>query len=360
MKAVINAQVLAKELKKISPIIKKNSVLPILSCVKLSFEKGKLVISATDLETLVLVTVDCECTNPFVIVIEYSSLLDACSKIFEPISIDASGKEISIISGTTKFKFAKTNNEETFPKIDTEEFLFDINVEVDFFTALLAANSCRSDDNFKPALSYPCIHVKKDILTLVGTDAHVLYKTDMKIKTGKEIQALVNDPFVQMVKGFGSAKVSFGEKFIKAEYANMVVMSRLIDSKYCFYENIIPKDLEFNFKIERASLIKSLGVAGVASDPSTHFCVISFNGGDIKIESKDIVFGKESETKVKAIHTVEIPSIGVNGNQMLKLLNLFDSEEVEMAFRGENSTILLRPFGEPNTVCLLQPLMINA
>lgn len=360
MKAVIDAQALAKELKKLSPVIKKNTVLPILSCIKLSFEKGKVTITATDLETTVLVTMNCECKTPFVIIVEFSVLNDVCSRIFEPITIDASGKEvISIVSDAAKFKFTKTNDEDSFPNIKEEEFVLDIDADWEFFNSLFNANACKSDDQFKTNMNAACLHIKKDSLTIVGTDAFVAYKKDLKIKTGKESRIMVNDQFVQITKGFGDAKVSIGEKFIKAESGTMVVISRLLDARYVSYEMIMDKEIEYNLNINRTDLIAKLGIAGIAANPAAHLCAIHFNGGDIKISSQDIDYGKEGETRVKATHSVEIPAIGVNGHQMLKLLNLFDSEEVEMSFREKTSTIFLRPTGEPNTLCLLQPLMID-
>jgi DNA polymerase-3 subunit beta len=360
MKAVVDAQKMSKELKKLSPIIKKNSVIPILTSIKLSFEKGKVTIMATDLETTVLLSLECECKSPFVIIVEFSVLNDVCSRIFEPITIDASGKEnIQITSDAAKFKFTKNNDEESFPKVNEEEFLLTIDADTDFFTALFSADFCKADDQFKNNMNAACIHIKKDSLTVVGTDAYVAYKKDLKVKTGKDLQVMVCAQFVQLVKGFANAKISIGEKFIKAESGTMVIISRLMDGKYCAYEMIMGKDTDYNLNINRADLITKLVIAGIAANPAAHLCVIHFNGGDIKITSQDIDYGKEGETKVKAIHTVEIKAIGVNGHQMLKLLNLFDSEEVEMAFRGATQTIFLRPAGEPNTMCLLQPLMID-
>lgn len=360
MKAVIDSQKLSKELKKLSPIIKKNTVLPILTCVKLSFDKNKLTIMATDLETTVLLTMDCECKSPFVIVVEFASLSDVCSKIFEPITIDAGSKDmVHITSDNSKFKFSKTNDEENFPKIHDEEFTIKIEADCDFFSSLYSANVCKSDDQFKPTMNAACIHIKKESLTVVGTDAFIAFKKDLKIKTGKDMRIMVNENFVQLIKGFGDATVLIGEKFIKVEYGTMVIISRLIDSKFCSYEMIMDKEIEYNFKADRAALINSIGVAGIAANLTTRLCSINFNGGDIKIMSQDIDYGKEGESKMAANHTVEIKAIGVNGNQMLKLLNLFDSEEVEMAFREKTSTIFLRPFGDPNTMCLLQPLMID-
>lgn len=360
MKAIVDPQLLAKELKKVSPIIKKTTVLPVLSCVKLSFESGKLSIMATDLETIVLLTMNCECKKPFSIVVDFSSFSEVCSKLFGPITIELSDKTVNITSDNSKFKFVQEYNESEFPKIHDEEFLFSIDADLDFFLALGNANNCKSDDPYKTNMNGVLIHFKKDKVIVFGTDAFIAYKEDFKIKTGKEIQVIINDQFAQMVRVFNSGKISIGEKFVKAESGEMIVISRLADSKFCAYEAIIPSELNFNFKSDLKDLISSLSFVGIAANKTASTCAINFNGGDIKVSANDFDYGNEGETRVKATHTVEIPDIGVNGKQMLKILAFFDSQEVEMAVRGENNTIFLRPSGEPNTLCLLQPVSLKA
>lgn len=356
MKAIIASQTLAKELKKLSPVIKKNSVIPITSCVLLEFEKSSVTIRATDLETTVISKLDCECKSPFSIVLEFATLANVCEKISDLITIDSTGDTIKIVSDNSNFKFAKTNDHEVFPKIPEETFLFDMDVDTDFFCALVSANACKSDDQYKTQMNAACIDIKKDSMTVVGIDGFVAHKTDLKIKTGRDAQLLVAEQFVQLVKGFANAKLSIGEKFLKAESGGLTIITRLMDAKFVQYGLIIPKEINYNLSINRADLIYSLGVTGIAANNISHLCAINFNGGDIKLVARDFDFSREAETRVKAKHEVEIKVIGVNGSQLLKLLNLFDSEEVEMAFTGENKTIFLRPTGEPNTLCLLQPL----
>lgn len=358
MKAIINPAALAKVLKKASPAIKKNSVLPILSCVKLQFEKTKLTVYATDLETSIVSTLDCEGKDTFDVVIEYASIADICSKISEPILIEEKDEKILITGDESKFKFSKVEGEH-FPKIEAKDFLFDIDVDSDFFWALSCANTCKSLEDTRVGLNAPCVHIKKDSVSLVGTDALVLYKKTLKIKTGKEIQMMVPEQFVQMTKAFSEGKISVSEKFIKVQSGETTIISLLLEGKYCLYETILPKEIEFNFTINRNELIKSLQITGVAANTSTHLSRINFNGGDIKIVTQDIDYGREAEIKVKSIHSVEIERIGVNGSQMLKLLGLMDSEEVEMSFTDERKTIFLRPAGEPNVLCLVQPLMLD-
>src|ERR1700721_2958695 len=96
MKAIVNADLLASELKKISPVIKKNTTIPINSGVLMEFTKGKLQVTGTDNNTTIISNISCECQKPFSLVISFVDILNVCSKVSEPITIELKEKGISI------------------------------------------------------------------------------------------------------------------------------------------------------------------------------------------------------------------------------------------------------------------------
>ncbi len=360
MKAIVDSQQLAKELKKAAPAINKSSVLPILSSVKLSFGDNKLKIQATDLETTIQLTMGCECKQPFEILLEFAELFDLCSKLHCPITIDASGNKVVIISDSSKHSFAKTNDEGNYPNLPEDDFLFSFDVNADFFWSLACANTCKSVDSLNPRLFGSSIKFQKDKVVIAGTDAGVAYRNELKIKTGKVAELLVCEKFVQMSKGFDDAKVYVGNKFIKVETGEIVIASLLFDVKFVDLDLIIPKEINFNFKVNRNEFIESLKVTGIAANIISKTISIHFLGDNrIKLFSNDIDFGKEAETTLKAAYEVEFESIGLNGNQILKLLGLFDSEEIEIAFFSPQKAIILRPAGEPNVISLTMPVAIK-
>src|SRR5215207_3073589 len=110
MKAVVNNEVLSKGLKNISSVIKKNTVLPILSSIKFEFTKNKLQLTATDLETTFITSVDCECKTPFSFPMEATDIMEVCSNVASPIEISLTDKVINIISGKYKGKFTATGS----------------------------------------------------------------------------------------------------------------------------------------------------------------------------------------------------------------------------------------------------------
>lgn len=359
MKAIVNTSLLGKELRKMSEVISKITVLPILSNVKLEFEKGKVTIYATDLETTLVSKINCECQKPFTIVVDHASILDICNKLNEPVTIEEKDNQILVYGDDSKYKIPKEAKESEFPNIPDENFLFSIDVESDFFTALYSADSCKNPNDTMTTTNTACLDFRKDALTIVGTDAFALYKKDFKIKTGQQTQSLARGKFVQAVKHFESGKLSIGEKFAKVESGDMIVITRLQEGKYCNYNVVLPETIEYNLTINRTDLIAAINKTSITASKITRLCVLNFESTGIKITSKDIDFGKEGESNIRASHKVEIDAIGVNGNQLLHILNLLDSEEVDISVTSPSKSLYLKPSGDDSVLCLLQPLMIN-
>jgi len=359
MKAVVNSGVLAKELKKLAPVIKKNTVLPILDCVKISFEKDKATLMATDLNTTVILESPCECKVPFVLIVEFNAFSDILAKINQSVTIELKDNEVLIHSDKGKFKFTKAGEDSEFPRIPDETFISTISVGDTFFSSLYNADQCKGDD-LRPNMNGACIHLQKDSLSIVATDAHILYKDDFKIKTGLEKRLIIPNVFTQMVKQFSDAKLHISDKFVKAEEDGVVVISRLVDAVFVSYEVVLIPDIVYNLKTDRKDLITELSLVSTAANRATNLVSIEFLSDNcINIFSEDVDYGREGNTKINATHSVDFDRIGLNAAQAIKLLNLFTSEEVEFSFRSKEKSVFLRPAGEPATLCLIQPIFIK-
>lgn len=359
MKAIINSIELGTELKFIQSVIRKNVIIPITAAVKMDFGKNTLTVTGTDLETTATFTMDCDCKKPFVMCIDFEDILKVCSRLSEPITIELKDTSILISGDNSNFKFSKVGEAEHFPVTPEEELDLKAEVDADFFYALTAASSCKHKDELKENMNKPCVDFKKKEITVVGTDANYLYLKNLKAKPTKEARVMIPETFVQLTKNFQDTTISANEKTIKAEYGNKTIISRLSEAKYVTYEMILPKDAVYNFKANKHDLKKSLQVVGVTASITTNMCVLNFKENELLITSQDIDFGKESDTKLAVNHSVEFENICINGGFMLHVLNLLDSEEIEMAFTTPEKTIYIKPVGDDTVLSLLQPLMIT-
>ena len=342
MKAVINSAELERELKQIAPVIRKNNVIPITGGVLMEFTKNELKVTGTDMETTAIFIMKCECTKVFDVVIGYEDIAKVCSRLSEPITIELKDKTIHISGANSNFKFPKLGEAEHFPLTTDEELDLSVDVDCDFFYALGNASTCRNKEDLKVQMNMACADFKKkDSVSLVGTDANYLYTKKVAAKPNKDARVMIPESFVQLTKTFQDATIWASEKWIKVESGNKIIYSRLGENKYVAYEMILPKDAVYNFKADKNDFKKALQIVGVTSNTKTNMCELTFKDGEVLINSKDIDFEKEGETKFSAEHSVDFQSIGINGSFMLHLLNIIDTEEVEMAFAAPNRTIYI-------------------
>lgn len=358
MKAIVNTILVLKELKKFSNIINKNTILPILENIHLEFRKDSLIMTATDLETTLVSNVKCDCNNPFTTLLNFGDLVKIFNSIpDQPITIEKKGKVVTLLADDSKFRLPEGGDLDTFPKIPDDNYLFSMEVGEDFISGIYNANACKNKNNLIVNQNTACLDFKKDVLCIVGTDASLLFKKDLAIKTKLPKKTLTPEKFVQNIKGYDQGSLSIGEKFAKFEHNGTSIISRLQDNDYVSYEVILPKDPIYNLTVNRTDFIHAINRA-LATANSINILAIGFGNNELKITSEDVDFEKSGEVRVRAIHTAEIDSIGVNGGQLLHLLGLIDSEEVQFAIRGKQKTIYLKPVGDETVLCLLQPLMI--
>lgn len=358
MKALLNSSQLAKQLKKVSPVMGKNTVLPILTSVLLDFKNGKLTLQATDLETTIHTKMDANFKQDFKILIDYHDLSELCSKLpNQPVFIEETEKAIVITADTSKFKFSKGGEIDSYPLLPEDDFVFEVDVNDDFFWGMACANVCKSNDDLNVRMTGVCVDAKKDFINIVGTNAFVAFKKSLPVKTKKSKSVIVCDKFIQLVKSFADAKLFVGNKFLKVDTDEITIVTRLIDAPFVEYEFVYPKEQpEFNFIANRKDMLAAIGLASIGSSANTRTCVIKFEGDTANITGQDVDFGKEGEAKLKFTGGVDFDEIGLNATQISLLLNLFSTEDVEILFSSPQKPVYVRPAGDNDTLCLIMPV----
>lgn len=359
MKAIVNSSLLGKELKKMSSAVKTHTVLPILTCVKLDFQKTSVTAMVSDLETTIQAVIPCECSKPFLAIMDFSNLVDLCHKLpNQPVAIDASGKTITIVSDNGKVSFAKVGSESEFPKIPEESFHGSFKVDARFISSLLKADQCSHEDMFRTNMNTACIDIRGKEIIVVGTNSLLLFKEDFNIDCPAQAKLQPSNSFVEAIKHFEEADISFGEKFIKAEYKNFTIYSRLQDSKFVDYEPLVSKKSEYNLTIDRRDFIHSLSISKLTTQKSTHYCSLIFDGNVMRIKSEDVDIGNEGELSLTVQSSVKIDSVGINASHMVQLMNLVDAGEMEFAIREPTQTISIRPKEDSRVTMLIVPLFV--
>lgn len=361
MKAVIDPIKLLKELKKFSLVVKKNPIIPIMSTVLFEFDKNKLTLRATDLETTYISVIDCESKDKFALPIEHDKIQDVCSNVHSPISLEFTEKVINIVSGKAKYNFSISGKATDFPILPTDDFDLSVDVDGDFYFHLNNANQVRSKNDDMVNFNMAALDIKKKSLFVVATDGNNVYKKELPIKSSKEVMVMVPDKFVTSCKAFQSSKIYIGDKFVKAEHGNEIVISRLSEQKFPNYNAVIAPEIDYNLVIQKEELKSAIASVSVVDSAMTYNqCVVSFSKKGFKITSQSIDSGSDAEMDVEVEHYVEKLDFALNATILTKLLSLIEAQTISMSFTNPMKAVYIKPEDDDSLLILTMPLKINS
>jgi len=353
MKAIVDPTQLFKELKKMSLVVRKNPIIPITGAVNFEFSKNKLTITGTDLETTVITSMPCECKEVFSFPVSYDDMVKNCSTIFAPLLFDVTYRNITLSCGKWKSKLSTAGGDNEFPKTKTEDWGTEFEVEGDFFYHLSIASTCKHPND--PRINMPAIHLGKDKICIVATDANVLYLKEFNIGSGADMVVMVSSNFASCCKLFQESKISIGEKFIKVEHKDETIISLLSVQKYPNYRRVIREGIVWNMNVDRNELKLALQSVSVAEDNTTKVMEMHITENNLKISAANTDLNKEAETELEVENSVGNLEVSFNSDRMMHFISTLTSEKIDLSFFTNTTSIFIKPSDDDSVLCLVQP-----
>lgn len=358
MKATINNVELLKALKKVSSVIKKNPVIPVLSSFKLDFEKNKVKVTGTDLETTYITTVDCVADKKFTLLIESLDLLKICEIASSPIEISSDEKHIEVNSGKLKYKLPFIGDTSLYPIEPDVDSDIDIDLDADFFYHSSKAELFHSNEILKVSHNRVGIDIAKDVISIIGVDGMVLYKGVTQVKNKKDRTFMVPDTFINSCKLFQDSKLRVGEKYVSAEYNDDKVISLLPVDKFVDYKSVLPKDVSFNSLFDKNEMVLALKSLLVSANEKAKIGVFYFADDKISMSATDIDFDKTGENEIEAENKDLGIKIGLNIEKLLLILNNINSSKIQMSVTENNKPAYIKPENSDEVFCMIMTVLI--
>ena len=179
MNFIVSSSYLLKNLNAISGVITSNPVVPILENVLFEIEGGNLLITASDLQTSVMVELQVESKEDGSVAIPAKILIETLKNLPEqPVtfSIDDQNYNIEINSDNGRYKLAGENSAD-FPKVPSisDGYSSEINSDV-LNSAISNTIFSTSTDELRPAMTGVFFKLASAGCTFVSTDGHRLVK----------------------------------------------------------------------------------------------------------------------------------------------------------------------------------------
>ncbi len=368
---------LLRNLQTISGVLSSNTTLPILENFLFELKAGKLIVTASDLETTMTVNIPLD--NETLGDAEEGSIAIPAKKLLESLktfpdiplvfSIDTKSYGVEISAGEGKYKLSGQNGDE-FPQIPVLEDATLVEINSDIIAKAIAKTLFASgNDELRPVMLGVFCELTPDDITFVATDAHKLARyrrTDVKAENAASF-ILPKKPLNQLKNTLTNkdipVKIEYNQRNAFFSFENIELVCRLIDGKYPNYEAVIPKENPNKLIIDRISFLNSIRRVAIFANQSTHQVRLKISGQELFISAEDIDYSNEARERLACSYDGEAMEIGFNSKFLQEMLSNIDSEMITIEMSQPNRAGILVPVDNENKdediLMLVMPVMLN-
>lgn len=360
MKLIVNQKNIRRALSLVEKIVSKNTSLPILNNILLKTENGRLRISATNLELGINTLVGVK--------IEEVGEIAVPVRIFSDFINAVQDEKITLITKNNTLHISAEHYKTKILGFDPKDFPIIPKIKSDPVSTVpsqtLKNNLLKVLDSMAVSEARPelagvltqfqenqAIFVSTDIfrLTEVSFSAHSKGNTSMILP-----RATVTELIRVCNETSGDIQILYADNQVAFVAEDIELVSRVIDSTYPPYKNVIPEKFVSRVLIKKDELETNIRLAGLFTS----------NISDVKIncsQEKLTIAAHNSdkgeiESDVPAILKGDPFELSLNYRFMLDGLKNMPSNEVVLEFTGPGSPFVVRPSDDKSLVYLIMPL----
>jgi DNA polymerase III subunit beta len=373
MKFIVSSSLLLKNLQSILGVINASNTLPILDDFLFDLKDNDLIITSSDLETTMSVTMkpDKALENGS-IAIPAKILVDTL-KTFADIpvsfSINEDNQGVEISAGDGKYKMAGHKSDE-YPRVPSLESTTSIELTSSLVSqAINKTLFATGNDELRLVLSGVFCELSPDDITFVATDAHKLVKYKRSDAKSNESASFIlpKKPLTLLKNILGGqempVRIEYNRTNAFFSFQNVHLVCRLIDGKYPNYDAVIPTENPNKLTIDRNALLTTIRRVAIFANQSTHQVRFKLSGKELVLSSEDLDFSKESKDRLTCDYEGDDLEIGFNSKFLIEMLNNIDTDEVRLEMSAPNRAGILLPVNQENKnediLMLVMPVMLN-
>jgi DNA polymerase-3 subunit beta len=368
MNFIVSSTTLLRHLQSISGVLNTSNNLPILDNFLFEIENGQLKVSASDLETTMVTTLEVQSEENGKVAVPAKMILDMLKNLPEqPCTFLVKEKfQIEMAYDNGKLRTAGQDGDE-FPKLPNIENKSSIKISGDILSkAINKTLFATGNDDLRPVMSGVYCHFSPSDITFVATDAHKLvrYKRTDAEATGSSDFILPKKPLNLLksnLRGDEEILLEYNDSNAIFTFNDIVIVCRLIDGKYPNYEAVIPKENPNILTIDRLQFLGSIKRVAIFSNKTTHQIKLKLAGSELSLFAEDVDFANEASERLTCYYDGDDMEIGFNSRFLLEMLNNLDTPEVKLSMSEPSRAGLLTPSNNSNTdediLMLVMPVM---
>ena len=374
MKFSVSSSALLSLLATTGKVISNKNQLPILDYFLFELRDGRLKVTASDLETTLIGSIEVDnIEQEGVIAAPARLMLDSLKEFPEmPLTIEVNDStwEIKICwnSGVSSIPGVSGMSYPALPALaeDKKEIEFDVDTLVAGINKTIFATA---DDELRPVMNGVFINIQSEATTFVGTDAHKLVRYTAEAQSEVAASFILPKKPANLLKSVllkedDAIKVSFDNKNVIFELTSHTLVCRLIEGNYPNYNAVIPAANPNKVLIDRIELLNGIKRVAVCSNQATNLIRMDVAGNTVNLTAQDLDFSVSAKESLSCSYDGEPITIGFKSTFLVEILANTETPTVQIELADSTRAGVFKPVYDDkqnsDTLMLLMPMMINA
>jgi len=366
MKFSIQREVILKPLTQVVNVVERRQTLPVLANLLVNASGETVRFTGTDLEVEMVAQVSVPVERDGEVTIPARKMLDICKALPDGtlVEIDAADEKAVVKAGRSRFTLATLAANE-FPAVEDIDFSDKVTMPQQALRTLIESTGfAMANQDVRYYLNGLLLELRGGLLRSVATDGHRLAIADEELALGigetrqiivprkgiLELQRLLADAEDELT-------LEVGRSHIRAQLANTVFTSKLIDGRFPDYESVVPVGADQTLQVDRLVVREALQRVAILSNEKYRGVRLELKPGKLRV----IAHNPEQEEAVEEVEVdtqVDNLAVGFNVNYLLDALNALEGESVELCFKDPNSSCLARNPGSDQERHVIMPLRL--
>jgi len=354
-----------------SRIVNAKTQLPILTNLLFEAKKEGLFISATNLETSIVVGVPAKTEEVGKITLPAKTLQELVISLpKEKVVLETEKERVKIVCHPTKVKVNGMEAAEFpgIPDVDKSVKPWKLKSE-DFIKACSQVVFAASQDEARPALTGVRLSGEKEGWELVATDGYRLSKKTIvgKVEAGRLmiIPARTLNEIIRMI-GEEEEILIYPEKKqqqIIFTFANIRLVSRLIDADFPPFAKVIPTSWETEISLDKEQFSRALKTASIFARSSANIIKLKVDadpktGQKVNVSANAPSVG-ENESEIEAKVKGEAVEIAFNYRFVQEFLAVTQTDQIAIKLNGGVAPAIFEAVGDKSFLHVIMPVRVQ-
>jgi len=348
-------------------MISSRTTLPVLNNILLKVEKGRLNLSATDLEIGINTWIGAKADVEGAITIPARLLLEYVTTNTDK-TIDLELKDITLHLSSEHFKAnIKGIEASEFPLIPEVKNGSGMEISAaDFKDGISKTVFACALDETRPVLAGVCLKTIQNSLKMVATDSYRLAEKTINLVSGNEkpisfivpgrtlgeVGRLIDDSIEKV-------EINVGENQVEFKLGPTMLVSRLVEGSFPDYEQIIPTNIKTKINLLSRQFQSAIKMASFFARDSANNIKLNFK----KPKTFNIIAVSpqmgDNTSELEVVATGEELEIAFNAKFILDCLSVVSSDEISLELAGPLSPGIVRPKNDKNYLYIIMPLRMD-